>query len=83
MSLRNRTAAVFVLASAFLAVVCGGEAWHLVPGSGHWTSLPGGYLRVGIHLPADASVPVDFGASGRMDPQRPTLGPTEDFCLIC
>ena len=83
MPLRNQTAAVLVLASAFLAVVCGGEAWHLVPGSGHWTSLPAGYLCVGIHLPANASVPDGCGASGRLDRQRPALGPTEDCCLIC
>lgn len=81
MSTRLRQLAIWLLAAVFAAATGGGEAWHLVPGNGHWIELPGGYAPCGFS--SCCTTPV-----GQRDPAvatqpEPDSLTAADFCLIC
>jgi hypothetical protein len=57
-------AQMWLVATLFAVATGVGEAWHLIPGNGHYVELPGRHLSLGIWLPRSPD---------RVNPDAPSL----------
>lgn len=81
MSTLARRFATYLMIALFAAAVAGGEAWHSVPGCGHWIELPGGYLAWGFSISNGslrAAEPVPATA-----PKSEPQAPLKADCSVC
>jgi hypothetical protein len=79
----TRATITYLLAGLFCLVSGVGEAWHLIPGSGHAVELPGGFLFLGVANPK-STAPSRAGSSGAWRPEDDSIPCSdEDECLIC